>query len=66
MDEKRLAELEIRYMQQQELLQELSDALYAQQKVIDGLRREVDHLKQKLEAEPGLVEAQRQERPPHY
>lgn len=66
MDEKRLAELEIRYMQQQELLQELSDVLYQQQKLIDGLRLEVEHLKQKLEAEPGLVEAQRQERPPHY
>jgi SlyX protein len=66
MDEKRLAELEIRYMQQQELLQELSDVLYQQQKLIDGLRLEVEHLKQKLEAEPGLVDAQRQERPPHY
>ena len=66
MDEKRIAELEIRYMQQQELLQELSGVLYAQQKVIDQLRAEMDRLKQKLEAEPGLVDAQHDERPPHY
>ncbi|WIG93936.1 SlyX family protein [Myxococcus sp. SDU36] len=66
MDEKRIAELEIRYMHQQELLQELSGVLYEQQKVIGQLRAEVDRLKQKLEAEPGLVDARHDERPPHY
>ncbi len=66
MDEKRIAELEIRYMHQQELLQELSGVLYEQQKVIDQLRAEMDRLKQKLEAEPGLVDARQDERPPHY
>ncbi|AEI63854.1 SlyX family protein [Corallococcus macrosporus] len=66
MDEKRIAELEIRYMHQQELLQELSGVLYEQQKVIDQLRAEVERLKQKLEAEPGLVDARQDERPPHY
>ncbi|WP_426755951.1 SlyX family protein [Myxococcus sp. Y35] len=66
MDEKRIAELEIRYMHQQEMLQELSGVLYEQQKVIDQLRAEVDRLKQKLEAEPGLVDARQDERPPHY
>ncbi|NVJ09563.1 SlyX family protein [Myxococcus sp. AM001] len=66
MDEKRIAELEIRYMHQQELLQELSGVLYEQQKVVDQLRAEVDRLKQKLEAEPGLVDARHDERPPHY
>lgn len=66
MDEKRIAELEIRYMHQQELLQELSGVLYEQQKVIGQLRAEMDRLKQKLEAEPGLVDARQDERPPHY
>lgn len=66
MDEKRIAELEIRYMQQQELLQELSDVLYDQQKVIAGLKAEVEALKQKLAGDPGLVDARQQERPPHY
>ncbi|MCY1030088.1 SlyX family protein [Corallococcus sp. BB11-1] len=66
MENKRLVELEIRYTQQQELLQELSDVLYQQGRVIDTLRVELDRLKLKLEAEPGLVDARQQERPPHY
>ncbi|RKH20704.1 SlyX family protein [Corallococcus praedator] len=66
MEDKRLIELEIRYTQQQELLQELSDVLYQQGRVIDALRAEMDGLKRKLEAEPGLVDARQQERPPHY
>ncbi|MBZ4335878.1 SlyX family protein [Corallococcus interemptor] len=66
MEDKRLVELEIRYTQQQELLQELSDVLYQQGRVIDALRAELDRLKRKLDAEPGLVDARQQERPPHY
>jgi SlyX protein len=66
MDESRLIELELRYMQQAELLQQLSDVLYAQQQELDALRTEVDLLKRKLEGEPGLVDAKQQERPPHY
>jgi SlyX protein len=66
MEDKRLVELEIRYTQQQELLQELSDVLYQQGRTIDALRLEVDRLKRKMEAEPGLVDARQQERPPHY
>ena len=65
MDEKRITELELRYMQQQDLLQELSDVLYEQQKTIDTLKAEVEYLKQKLAGDPGLVGAPQQERPPH-
>lgn len=65
-DDARIIELEIRFMQQQELLQELSDVLYGQQKLIDGLRAEVEQLKKKLEGDPGLVDARQHERPPHY
>ncbi|QRK10641.1 SlyX family protein [Archangium violaceum] len=65
-DESRIVELELRYMQQQELLQELNDVLYAQRRELDALKAEVDFLKKKLEGEPGLVDAQRQEKPPHY
>ncbi|MCY1036028.1 SlyX family protein [Corallococcus sp. BB11-1] len=54
MENKRLVELEIRYTQQQELLQELSDVLYQQGRVIDTLRVELDRLKLKLEpSRPG-------------
>lgn len=66
MDEERIIELEIRYTQQQELLQELSDVLYAQQRTMDALRAELELLKKKLEADPGLVDAKQHERPPHY
>jgi SlyX protein len=66
MDDSRFIELELRYMQQADLLQQLSDALYAQQQELDALKAEVDLLKRKLEGEPGLVDAKQQERPPHY
>lgn len=65
-DESRIVELELRYMQQQELLQELSEVLYAQGRELEGLRVELALIKKKLEGEPGLVDAQRQEKPPHY
>jgi SlyX protein len=66
MDDSRFIELELRYMQQAELLQQLSDVLYAQQQALDALKAEVDLLKRKLEGDPGLVDAKQQERPPHY
>jgi SlyX protein len=65
-DEERIIELELRFMQQQELLQELSDVLYGQQRLIDALKAEVEQLKKKLEGDPGLVDAKQHERPPHY
>jgi SlyX protein len=66
MSESRFIELELRYMQQADLLQQLSEVLYAQQQQLDALRGEVESLKRKLEGEPGLVDARQQERPPHY
>lgn len=65
-DESRFVELELRYMQQYELLQELSDVVYAQRRELDGMRAELDLLKKKLADEPGLVDARQQEKPPHY
>jgi SlyX protein len=66
MDESRLIELELRYMQQQELLLQLNDVLYTQQRALDVLTAEVELLKRKLEGEPGLVDARQHEKPPHY
>jgi SlyX protein len=65
-DESRIVELELRYMQQQELLQELSEVLYAQRKELDALNAELELVKKKVEGEPGLVDARQQEKPPHY
>ncbi|PTL74907.1 hypothetical protein DAT35_57845, partial [Vitiosangium sp. GDMCC 1.1324] len=43
-NELRIVELELRYMQQQELLQELSEVLYEQQRELSALRAEVEAL----------------------
>ena len=64
--EARIVELEIRHSEQAELLGQLSDVLVGQQRALDELNREVHALRQRLAAEPGLVDAQDRERPPHY
>jgi SlyX protein len=64
--EDRIIELEIRLTQQQDTISELSEVLFQQQKELGLLHREVEALKQKLQAEPGLVDANQKERPPHY
>ncbi|MHB8874092.1 MAG: SlyX family protein [Myxococcaceae bacterium] len=64
--EERIVELEIRFTEQQATLQELSEVLIAHQKDMDVLKSKVALLEQKLQAEPGLVDASDRERPPHY
>ena len=64
--DERLTELEIRFTEQQRLLQELSDVVYAQQRTIDLLEAQLEVFRKMLEAEPGLVDAGQQEKPPHY
>jgi SlyX protein len=64
--EERITELELRYTEQQAALQALSDVVYAQGKTLDALRIELDQLRRRMEAEPGLVDARGDERPPHY
>ena len=64
--DERLTELEIRFTEQQRLLQELSDVVYAQQRTIYFREAQLQVFRKKLEAEPGLVDAGQQEKPPHY
>ena len=64
--EERLKELELRYTEQQAFVQELSEVVYAQQRQIDALNARLAVLAKKLEAEPGLVDAKADEKPPHY
>lgn len=64
--EQRIVELELRFTEQQRMLQELSDVLYAQGRELERLQAEVAVLREKLAAEPGLVDATVVERPPHY
>jgi SlyX protein len=62
----RVLELELKFMQQQLLLEELSAVLYRQQRELDQLNQVVATLQEKLRAEPGLVDAKGDEPPPHY
>ncbi|HTS83052.1 MAG TPA: SlyX family protein [Myxococcaceae bacterium] len=63
----RIVELELRFTEQQRLLQELSDVVYAQGQSIERLEHELAAMGQKLAAmEPGLVDATISERPPHF
>jgi SlyX protein len=62
----RVAELELKFMQQEQLLEELSAVLYRQQRELDQLNQTVAGLQEKLRAEPGLVDAKGDEPPPHY
>lgn len=64
--EERLTELEIRYAHQARLVQDLSEVLYVQQKELDRLFSRLRELEKKVAGEPGLVDAQVQEKPPHY
>ena len=64
--EQRLAELELRFMEQQKLLEDLSSVVYAQQQTIDLAHARIAQLEKKLSSEPGLVDARADERPPHY
>ena len=63
--EARIVELELRSMQQEAFLQELSSVLAEQQRAVDRLLAEVDLLRSKVQ-EPGVVDASRNDRPPHY
>jgi SlyX protein len=62
----RIAELELRYTEQQRMLQELSDVVYAQGRVVERLELEVAALRAKGAAEPELVDSTVDELPPHY
>ena len=56
--EERITELELRFTEQERLLQELSGVVYAQQVAL---------LEKKLQAEPGLVDPSAdKDPPPHY
>lgn len=65
--EERIVELELKFTEQQRLLQELSEVIWAQGQSIERLEHELAAMGQKLVAmEPGLVDATVVERPPHF
>ena len=63
----RIVELELKFTEQQRLLQELSEVIWAQGRSLERLEHELAAMGQKLAAmEPGLVDATVVERPPHF
>jgi len=66
--EARILELEVRYTHQAELLQNLSDVIYNQQQLLDGLSERLRAVEQKLGAGSSgdHVREVEDEVPPHY
>ncbi len=64
--ETRMATLEITCAHLEKTVHELSDVVWRQQRELDALKDAYRSLKDRLQADPGLVDASRTERPPHY
>ncbi len=66
MSDQRLADLEIKTAYLEKTLGELSDVVWRQQRELDALKEQYRSLKDRVAADPGLVDASRNDRPPHY
>jgi SlyX protein len=64
--DERLIEVEIRAAHLEKSVGELSEVVYRQQKELDQMRALVTQIREKLRADPGLVDASRDDKPPHY
>ena len=65
MDEQRLNELELRFTEQQALLEDLSGVLHEQQREIARLQAELRVLRGRLEQTESRLPQPGQEKPPH-
>lgn len=66
--EQRINELEMRYMQQEQTIQELNDIVCRQELILEQLRRDFATLKEQLLAMSPSVsrDPDQEEPPPHY
>jgi SlyX protein len=64
--EDRITDLELRYTHQQELVDELNQALLEANQTIDVLEKRVTRLEQTLEQVLHHVDIPANEKPPHY
>jgi len=66
--EERITELELRFMQQENTIQELNDTVCRQERVIERLEREQNFLREQLcLLAPSINRsAEEEEPPPHY
>lgn len=63
-----LTELEIRYMQQERTLRELSDVVYRQELAIERLKRDIEQLRDQIGEmnRGGMSDPGEEPPPPHY
>jgi SlyX protein len=66
MSEQRLADLEVKCAYLEKTVSELSEVMWRQQRELDLLRDAYKGLKERVSADPGIVDASRNDRPPHY
>lgn len=64
--EHRLTELELRYMEQVDLIEQLNGELTAVNGQVGVLQRRIDRLERQLEAALAAIDVPANERPPHY
>jgi SlyX protein len=66
--EERITELELRFMQQERMIQELNETVFRQEQVITRLERQVRVLVDQLRsfAPSSIFDQDGDERPPHY
>jgi SlyX protein len=66
--EERITELELRFMQQERIIQELNETVFRQEQVISRLERQFRLLSEQLRsfAPSSILDQDSDERPPHY
>lgn len=66
--EERITELELRFMQQERVLQELNETVFRQEQLISRLERKLNQLSELLRSfDPAIIRSQiEEEPPPHY
>ena len=62
----RLQELELQFMEQGRVIEDLSTVVAAQQKELQALTKLVAYLRDKVVATPTLEDAAADDKPPHY
>ena len=65
-DTERLTELELRYMEQTDLIEQLNGELLAVNTEVQTLNKRVQRLERQLEEVLNAVELPANEKPPHY
>lgn len=61
-----ISDLQVKVAYLEKTLGELSDVVWKQQKELDVLKDQYRMLRDRVSADPGLVDASRNDRPPHY